>query len=143
MSPIKKESVKAKIKKLTETIAFLEGYKKVSKEDFIKDHTINGAARHYMVLGIEIIVDIGNHILSEFFQVGTTEYAEVIEKLGEVKMVPEKFAKENTDMARFRNLLIHDYIKVDLNLVHQNLQKAPDIFRQFAKYFVKFLEKQK
>jgi len=136
-----KFSIEEKLRRLREIISFLEEYRKVPKEDFIRDHTINGAARHYLVLGIEIIVDIGNHLLSEVFQVKTTEYAEIIEKLGKVKIVPEKFAKENIDMARFRNLLIHEYTKVDLEKVYQNLQKAPDIFREFAKYFQEFLEK--
>ena len=138
---IDKFSIEEKLRKLMETISFLEEYRKVPKEDFIRDHTINGAACHYLVLGIEIIVDIGNHLLSEVFQVKTTEYSEIIEKLGEVKIVPEDFATENIDMARFRNLLIHNYIKVDLNKVYNNLQKAPNIFRKFAKYFQEFLEK--
>jgi len=138
---VDKFSIEEKLRKLMETIGFLEEYRKVPKEDFIKDHTINGAVRHYLVLGIEIIVDIGNHLLSEVFQVKTTEYAEIIERLGEVKIVPEDFARKNVDMARFRNLLIHEYIKIDLEKVYQNLQKAPDIFREFAKAYQEFLEK--
>jgi len=44
-------------------------------------------------------------------------------------------------MARFRNKLVHIYEEVSLDEVYQNLQKAPDIFREFAKYFQEFLEK--
>lgn len=94
-----------------------------------------------MVLAVEIVVDIGNHILAEAFHMKTEDYAGVIEGLGKAGVIPKKFAKENVDMARFRNLLIHDYIKVDLKQVYQNLQKAPDIFRKFAKYYLEFLEK--
>lgn len=136
-----KISIQEKLRRLAECISFLEEYRKVPKEDFIKDHTVNGAACHYLVLGIEIIVDIGNHLLAEVFQMRATEYAEIIEKLAEVKIISEDFAKENIDMAKFRNLLVHDYIKVDLNKVHQSLQNAPNIFRQFAKYYEEFLER--
>jgi len=69
------------------------------------------------------------------------KYKEAIEKLGEYEVVPEKFAKENADMAKFRNLLVHEYGIVDLEQVYNNLQKAPDIFRQFAEYYIDFLEK--
>lgn len=96
---------------------------------------------HYLVIGIEVIVDIGQHILNEVFQTKGDSYEDVISKLGEVKVIDENFARENANMTRFRNLLIHEYIKIDLEKIYQNLQKAPGVFREFAKYFQKFLEK--
>lgn len=138
---IDKKAINKKLNKLTESLEYLEKYRKETKEDFLVDFTVNAAAMHYMVLGIEIITDIGNHILNENYQVSSDEYSEVIEKLGEYEIVPEKFAKENADMAKFRNLIIHAYDKIDMGQVYQNLQKTPDIFRKFAKYYVEFLEK--
>lgn len=134
--------IQEKLAKLNQVIKLLEKYKKVSREDFLIDFTINSAAQFNLILGIEIIVDIGNHILAEKYQVHPKEYKEVIEALGEYEIIPGDLARENVEMAKFRNLIIHQYGKVDMELVYQNLQKAPDIFRQFAKYFVEFLEKQ-
>ncbi len=138
---IDKKSINKKIQRLTETLNYLEKYKKESKEDFLIDFTVNAAAMHYMVEGIEIVVDIANHLLSEVYHKHPDEYKEAIEMLGKHEIVPEKFANENIDMARFRNLIIHAYDKIDMEQVYQNLQKTPDIFRKFAKYYVKFLEK--
>lgn len=138
---VDKKIIKEKLTKLNQVIKLLEKYKTVSREDFLIDFTINSAAQFNLILGIEIIVDIGNHILAEKYQVHPKEYKEVIEALGEYEIVPERFARENVEMAKFRNLIIHQYGKVDMKLVYQNLQKAPDIFRQFAKYFAEFLEK--
>lgn len=138
---IDEESIKRKLKKLEEVVAKLEECKRASKEDFMTDFRISDSAMHNLVTGIEIIVDIGNHILTEVFQVAADEYAKIIEKLGETKIVPKDFAEANIEMARFRNLIIHAYEKIDLNLVYQNLQKAPDIFRKFAKYYLEFLER--
>ena len=142
-NPINIKSIEEKLNKLRECIDVLENFKSVPQKEFLKNKEKSGAAMHYLVIGIEVIVDIGQHILSEVFQTRGASYEEVISKLGEVKAVPEEFAKENEGMARFRNLLIHDYIKIDQNKVYQNLQKAPDIFRKFAKYYLEFLEKKK
>lgn len=142
-NPINIKSVEEKLNKLRECIEILENLKDSPQMEFLKNREKSGAAMHYLVIGIEVIIDIGQHILSEIFQTRGASYEEVISKLGEAKVLPEKFAKENEGMARFRNLLIHDYIKVDLKQVYQNLQKAPDIFRKFAKYYLKFLEKQR
>lgn len=141
MSPIKKETIKKRLKNLQEVIEKLEECKKAPRKDFLKDYRINDIAKYNLIIGIENIIDIGGHILSEVFQKQAEDYAEIIEKLGEVEVISKKFAKENVDMARFRNLLIHEYIKVDLEKVYQYLQKAPDIFRKFAKAFQGFLDK--
>ena len=141
MSPIDKESVSEKFQKLSEIIEHLQEYRKVPRQDFMVDYTINSAAMHDLVLGIEVITDIGNHLLNEVFQVHPKDYAEIIAMLGEHRVVPEQLAKDNADMPRFRNLLIHEYIKIDLTLVYKNLQKAPDTFREFASAFSAFLKK--
>jgi uncharacterized protein YutE (UPF0331/DUF86 family) len=138
---IDRETIENKLKKLEEVIVKLEECKKVKKEDFAIDFRISDAAMYNLIQGIEIIIDIGNHILSEVFHITADEYAQVIEKLGETNVIPPDFAEENINMARFRNLIIHAYEKIDLDKVYQNLQKAPDIFRQFAKYYLEFLEK--
>ena len=140
---IDEKSIKEKLIKLEQVIKLLEKYKKVSKDNFLVDFTINSAAQHNLILGIEIIVDIGHHILTEVYQAHPKEYKEIIEMLGEYEIVPKKFAKKNVKMASFRNLIIHQYTKLNMKEVYQNLQKAPDIFRKFAKYYLEFLEKQK
>jgi len=139
-NPLDFKSIENKLAKLQECIEILENLKKTPKEEFLKNKEKSGAVMYYLVIGIEVIIDIGQHIMSEVFQTRGESYEEIILKLGEVKVVDKKFAKENANMAGFRNLLIHDYIKVDLTKVYNNLQKAPDIFRKFAKYFQEFLD---
>lgn len=141
MSPINKKSVAEKLELLDETIKKLDEIKLLKGDEFSSDFYIHDAAIRNLVLGIEIIVDIGNHILSETFQSGAKSYKDVIIDLGKGKVVPKDFAEENAEMADFRNLIIHAYGKLDMKQVYKNLQKTPDIFRKFAKYFVGFLEK--
>jgi uncharacterized protein YutE (UPF0331/DUF86 family) len=139
---IDKESIQERLKKLSEVIRLLEQYKETNRADFLVDFTINSATQFNLILGIEIIVDIGAHFLSEVYQVRAGEYREVLLALGEKGITPHQFANEHADMARFRNLIIHQYSDVDMRQVYDNLQKAPDTFRAFAQYFVDFLEKQ-
>ena len=140
---IDKDTIKEKLTKLSKAISLLEEYKLVPRKDFLINFTINSAAQFNLILGIEIIMDIGNHILTEKYQIHPKAYKEIIEMLGKYEIVPQNFARENIEMAKFRNLIIHQYGKVDMKKVYQNLQKAPNIFRQFAKYYLAFLEKQK
>lgn len=139
MSPVDQRSIAKKLLLLDRNIGLLKKYQKVSKKRFLDDLTLNGAALHYLVESIEIIIDIGNHILSEEFAITAENYADVIRKLGRARVISKEFAAENEEMAKFRNKIIHFYTEVDMNEVHANLQKAPFIFQKFAKYYLRFL----
>jgi len=41
----------------------------------------------------------------------------------------------------FRNILVHGYLGIDISEEYQNFQKAPKVFRDYAKEILLFLEK--
>lgn len=138
---IDKETIREKLDRLEQAVKLLEKYRKVPKEDFLIDFTINSASQFNLILGIEIIVDIGNHILAEIYQVHPKEYKGIIKALGKHEIVSEKFAEENLEIAKLRNLIVHQYGEVDMKEIYNNLKKAPNVFHGFAKYFIEFLER--
>lgn len=140
MSPVDASVIRARMLKLEETTNALSELKKVSEGEFLKDSRVHDAAMFNLLIGIELIVDTGNYILSQAFQKPEKTYKDVIIALGKRKVVPEEFAQRNEKMPDFRNRLIHAYPDIGLDEVYQHLQKAPDIFRQFAKHFSEFLE---
>ena len=142
MSPLNKQSINEKLFKLQEYIKILEELRAEGRAVFFDDRKTQDSATLNLFTSIEIITDIGNHIITEVFQKQAKNYKEIIVLLGEAGIIPEKFAKDNEEMTSFRNLVAHDYDKITPEGVYENLQKAPDIFRQFAKYFVEFMEKQ-
>lgn len=137
------ESVEQKLFRLKEIINILEELSRSSKDDFVKEFKLNNLAMFNLLIGITIILDVGQYLLTKYKGKTAQEYKEVIQLLGEGGIVSSEFSKENIDMAKFRNLMVHDYDKIDEAQVYNYLQKAPDIFRQFAKYFVEFMDKQK
>ena len=137
-----KESVDNKLFRLQEMVKVLEEIRTSSKGEFLKDHKLYGAGMFNLMIGITIILDIGQHLLTRYAQRTAKEYKEVIAMLGEEQIITAEFAVANIEMAKFRNLMVHDYDKIDETMVYDYIQKAPDIFRQFAKYFVEFMDKQ-
>ena len=141
MSPINKETVDKKLILLDEVLEKLQDIKALSQENFMSDFFIHDTAIRNLVLGIEIVTDIGNHILLEVFHSSADTYKDVVLTLGEAEVPPRSGSEENNALADFRNLIIHAYGSLDMKQVYQNLQKAPDVFREFAKCYVEFLEK--
>lgn len=135
------ELITKKLKKLEEATLELEEFQKISKKEFLKDKITQHACFYDFVIAIEVICDIGNHILAKYYLKGEAKYKDIIIKLGEIGIIPEKFANQTKNMTDFRNLLIHVYEKIDPEEAFQNLQKAPEEFNKFARYYLKFLEK--
>src|SRR3989344_4984852 len=107
------------------------------------DRELSDSGMFNLMIGITIILDIGQHLLTRYKQRTAKEYKEVINLLGKEKIVPLEFAEVNIEMAKFRNLMVHDYDKIDEAMAYDYIQKVPDIFRKFSKYFIEFLDKHK
>lgn len=141
MTAFSKIEIESRLNLIKEVIDKLNNCRKSSKEEFLRDFKISDSTIRNLILGVEIVTDIGNHILAESFQINPKEYSEVIIQLGNTGIIDKKLAEENVNMAKFRNLLVHEYIKIDLDKVYDYLQKAPEIFALFAKYFVEFIDR--
>ncbi|MBU6390538.1 DUF86 domain-containing protein [Patescibacteria group bacterium] len=135
------ESIESKLFRLKEIIKILEELSRSPKDKFVKEFQLNNLAMFNLLIGITIILDVGQHLLGKISGKTAEEYKEIVRMLGQEGIVPAKFAEANIDMAKFRNLMVHDYDKIDEAMVHDYLQKAPDVFREFAEYFVEFMDK--
>lgn len=141
MSPFRKETVSAKLVLLDEVIGKLEIIAGMTEEKFAGDFFVSDTAARNLALGVEIITDIGNHILSEVFHAPAATYKDILVFLGQRGVVPNELIEDNLEMTDFRNLLIHAYEGIKLDQMYLHAKKAPQIFHDFSKYFVAFLEK--
>ena len=142
MPPIYFASIQNKLTRLDLIIALLDDFRKSSIKEFEKEPKLHGSAMYNLIIGIEIIIDIGNHLLAQTVDAQSKSYRDIISNLGIHNIIPKQFADENIEMSGFRNRLAHDYDSIDLLKVHTYLQKAPEIFRQFLEYYHNFLENQ-
>ncbi len=140
MAPVDRGAVAQKLIRLDRVIAELQDIGKTSRKDFVRNERLQAATERYFILGIEIITDIGNHLLVELAGKGGHSYESIIEDLGRAGLVSPALAKRNAGMARFRNLLVHVYEVTEPELVYGYLKKAPKEFRAFAKSFSRHLK---
>ena len=86
---------------------------------------------HGLQLAIECVLDIGSHLVAGE-QLGSPQsYREVIELLGQRGILPQEFVARVHGMPGFRNILVHDYLAVDISVVWDMLQSGPAQFREF------------
>lgn len=61
--------------------------------------------------------------------------------MAEVGIFPPEFTEKLAAMARFRNVLVHLYVEVDLRKVYHYLQSSLSDFELFARYIGEYLGK--
>lgn len=74
-------------------------------------------------MAIESVLDICSMIISKEDLKKPEEYREMILALGQAGILEEEFAEDFSQVAGFRNILVHQYAEVDLETVYQFLQK--------------------
>ena len=95
----------------------LEEYKGIPAKDYQDDWKIQRIIERTLQLMIEICVDITHHIISVKQYRVPTSYSDTFLVLFEQGLVDEKLFNRLQQMAKFRNIFVHNYEKVDPEIV--------------------------
>ena len=115
---VKPELIASRLERLREYIKTLKAILKYDVEKFKADVFIYATAERYLQLSIECLLDIGNHIISDRGYRKPDTYADVFQVLADEKVISKKFLHELEGMAAFRNVLVHDYLRIDRDKVY-------------------------
>lgn len=135
------EVIQEKLAKLEEIITTLKEFQQISRPEFTSQRTIYFGSIYALIIGIEIITDIGSHILSYNFGRKAETYKDIIKLLAETEVVPQDFADQTENMTDFRNLAIHVYARVDPKRVYDYIPQAIDQFTQYSQHFTSFISR--
>ena len=136
---VRKDLISARLERLRQYIKILKSIQKQDIQTFKKDPFVHGAAERYLHLSIECLLDIGNHIISDQGYRKPETYAEVFQILGEEKIITPQLLNELEGMAAFRNILVHDYLKIDLSEIYRIIQEKVKALDQLARVYASLL----
>lgn len=136
---VSREIVLSRISKLDEYIKFLYQMKEYSKSSYLDDPMIYGSTERFLHLAIECVIDISNHIIADMSYRKPHSNREIFEILFENKIINSDLKINLSNMAGFRNILVHDYIDLDREMVYDiikdNLKDIED-FRDIVIEYV-------
>jgi uncharacterized protein YutE (UPF0331/DUF86 family) len=123
--------VRERLLKLEEVVSQLAELKR-SRPSCGGDFRDSWAAERGLQLGAEIVLDLGNHILSAHFGVSAQDYEDLIAQLGARGVIGPELRGRLKGLGGFRNVLVHGYLRVDPARVAGYLERAPEDFTDFA-----------
>ena len=86
-------------------------------------------------------LDVATHLAASAGR-DVPDYGAAVDRLGELGVLPRKFAAQFRAVAGFRNVIVHGYLDVDPKVVHRLLNGRLDDFGEFARYIDRYLSSQ-
>lgn len=112
----------------------------VDFQTYISDSPLRDIAERNLQVAIEIVINVGSHIIAACGWESPDRHQDVLEILAKNGVLPQDFARRLNGIAGFRNILVHEYIRIDHQIVYDTLQTGLDDFEQFAQYVIDFIE---
>ncbi len=138
----KRESVEERLLKIDQALRVLEEYKGLAWDKYQSDIKTQWIVERGFILVAEMIFDIGAHILSGLYREYCDEYEEIIKRLAGQKIISQELSDSLEGFGGFRNVLIHEYVKLDSRKVYAALTGKLDALERFKKETAEWLAKQ-
>ena len=134
-----REIILDRLKEIEDNLVILEKLADLDETAFISDPEKYKLAERCFQLAIESMLDVAHYILAQK-NLPRAEGGEALNSLGEYGVIPSDFAQEIRPLAGLRNILVHEYLKIDRRKVYGYLKELREI-REFSAYVLKFIDK--
>jgi uncharacterized protein YutE (UPF0331/DUF86 family) len=130
-----------KISMLEEYLMQIAEYRSISIDQYTKDWKTQRVVERTLQMMVETCIDIAGHIISDMKFRIPTSYADSFSVLAEKGIVGNNLSQSLEKMAKFRNVVVHDYDRVDAEIVIGILRKNLDDFIKFKDAIVKLIKR--
>ncbi|MDP3697188.1 MAG: DUF86 domain-containing protein [Candidatus Taylorbacteria bacterium] len=125
--------IETKISHIQKYLKQLERYKQFSEREIASDPDRKGALERYLYLAAQATIDLGEAIIAfkNFRRPGT--YTEIFYILTEADFIHRELSEKLVNMAKFRNVVAHDYEAVDFGIVYDALKNRLEDIEVFIR----------
>ena len=134
------EKILRKLNFMQKCVDYLKSVDAGSKE-LEANYELRSAVERNFQLAIESSVDIGEMIISREGFERPDFYRNVFLILGKNNVIPSDFAEEFSKAAGFRNVLVHIYEDINIEILYTFLTERLEDFDEFAGYIAEYLNK--
>lgn len=128
-----------KIAEMETYLSQIKGFSKVSVAEYKKNWKTQRIVERTLQIMIELCIDIANHLVSDKGMRLPSGYADTFKVLMEEKIIGKDLFKTMEKMAKFRNIIVHQYEKIDPAIVVSILHKNLGDFERYKKAIIKSL----
>jgi uncharacterized protein YutE (UPF0331/DUF86 family) len=133
--------IENKLSSIKRYLLILDNFKNYSRDTLENDLVIRGAVERYLYLVSQSAIDLAEAVISYKKLRKPTTMSESFYILGEGKFIDNTLVQKMAKLVGFRNIMAHDYEKVDYNIVYDILQFRLNNIEEFLDSVEKILKK--
>ncbi len=132
--------IQARLKKLDECYKSLERFRLLPLEDYLKSEDTQAIVERKLQIAIQTCMDIANYLIAHRNLKIPDDEGNIFAALAEAGIISKELAHRMRGMVNFRNILVHEYLEIDHEIVHRTLTQRLDDCDDFAQAIVSFLK---
>ena len=136
---VDKRLIGRKLAEMETYLGQISEFANISVSAYKKDWKTQRVVERTLQMLIELCIDIANHMISDKGMRVPTGYADSFKVLMENKIISKNLFVTMEKMAKFRNLIVHQYEKTDPAIVVSILHKNLNDFEKYKKVIIKSL----
>jgi len=138
---VNKEVVQRKLKKLNLYIEELAHYQNLSFEEYLEKFQHKRAVERLIQLIVDVAVDINSHTIVDEGNPPPEDAFDSFIQAAKYGILPIEFAKKIAPSTGERNIIVHEYEKIDDGLVYDSIKEAIKMYKEYVAYYTKFITK--
>jgi len=119
----------------------IKEFSKISGRAYKNDWKTQRIVERTLQILVEECIDIANHIISDKGMRLPTGYADAFQVLMEKAIINKNLFQTMERMAKFRNVVVHQYEKIDPAIVVSILHRHLGDFEKYKKAIIKYLSR--
>ena len=123
--------IENKLAQLAGYLADLIESQDVEQKEYLADKKTQRYVERTLHLAIECCLDIGNHLIADNNWREPINNKDVFAVLEENRVISSSLLSDLGKMAQFRNVLVHDYARVESDIIYSILQNNVADFQRF------------
>ena len=132
-----------KLAELDEYLKQVSEYSDITVKEYYDDWKAQRIIERTLQMMLETCVDIAGHIISDEGYRIPKSYADTFRVLYENNIFDKKLFQTMDKMAKFRNIIVHHYDKVDAEIVVGILRRNLGDFSRYKDAIIRFLKSSK
>lgn len=133
-----------RIAKIQQELRYLEDFQDFTFDDVAKDYRTHHVVERIIEIVVGFAIDINQHIIVEKGKGNLPfDFKESFLLLSDLGVYPKEFAERISNSAGLRNILVHEYTKLDEKKFFNSIKDCYKDYTQYCRYAIDYLRQTK
>ena len=137
---LKRGVIESRLKELDRVVSQLNKYCDLQPDAMKQDLEKRWVIERGLEAGAQLVLEIADQILSNHFGNYCETYEGTLSGLFEKNVISEDLYRQIKGLGGMRNILVHQYVQVDLDIVFQGYHKSLKVFPLFAEEIMGWID---